>query len=78
MRVWERGAGITRACGTGACATAVAANIRGLTGRKVTVTLDGGDLRIEWRESDGHILMTGPVTFSFGGEVHLPSLVSSQ
>jgi diaminopimelate epimerase len=76
MRVWERGAGITRACGTGACASAVAGNIRGLVGRKVTVMLDGGDLQIEWRESDGHILMTGPVRFSFGGEVHLPALAA--
>ena len=78
LRVWERGAGITRACGTGACATAVAANIRGLTGRKVTVTLDGGDLRIEWRESDSHVLMTGPTAFAFGGEVDIPSLGSGR
>lgn len=67
MRVWERGAGITQACGSGACAVAVAAIRRGLTGRKVAVTLDGGDLAIEWREDNGHVLMTGPLTYSFQG-----------
>jgi diaminopimelate epimerase len=76
MRVWERGAGITRACGTGACAAAVAAHIRGLTGRKVSVLLDGGALSIEWREHDDHVLMTGPVAFSFGGEVNIPALAA--
>src|SRR5262245_22207015 len=65
MRVWERGAGITLACGTGACAAAVAASVRGLTERKVTVVLDGGELEIEWRESDDHVLMTGPIGVSF-------------
>lgn len=75
MRVWERGAGITLACGTGACAAVVAASLRGITGRKVTVTLDGGDLHIEWRESDGHVLMTGPARFSFAGETDLAALV---
>ncbi len=60
MRVWERGVGITLACGTGACATLVAAVRRGLTERKATVTVDGGDLLIEWRD-DNHIIMTGPV-----------------
>lgn len=69
MRVWERGAGITQACGTGACASAVAAIRRGLTGRKVRVTLDGGDLEIEWREKDGHVLMTGPVAYVFEGRL---------
>lgn len=77
MRVWERGAGVTRACGTGACASAVAASLRGLTGRDVTVALDGGNLRIQWRESDDHVLMTGPVSFSFGGEVSLEHLVAA-
>ena len=67
LRVWERGAGETRACGTGACATAIAAMRRGLTDRAVTVSLAGGDLRIEWRE-DNHILMTGPATESFRGD----------
>ena len=76
MRVWERGAGITLACGTGACAAVVAGNLRGLTARKAKVILDGGELGIEWRESDDHVLMTGPVTFSFAGEVNLPALVA--
>ena len=71
MRVWERGVGITRACGTGACAVAVAGVRRGLTSRKVTVMLDGGDLDIEWRESDNHVLMTGAVSEVFRGEVEL-------
>jgi diaminopimelate epimerase len=75
MRVWERGAGVTLACGTGACAAAVAAHLRGLTGRKTKVTLDGGDLDIEWRENDGHVLMTGPTGFSFAGEADLAALV---
>ncbi|WP_051999943.1 diaminopimelate epimerase [Caenispirillum salinarum] len=67
MRVWERAAGITQACGSGACAVAVAAVRRGLAERRVTVTLDGGPLVIEWREADGHVLMTGPVAMSFSG-----------
>jgi diaminopimelate epimerase len=71
MRVWERGAGITSACGTGACASVVASHRRGLTDRKVEVMLDGGPLTIEWRESDGHVLMTGPATLAFKGEVDL-------
>jgi len=66
MRVWERGVGITQACGTGACAVGVAAVRRGLTDRNVTVTLDGGDLQIEWRE-DGHVIMTGPAAETFSG-----------
>ncbi len=66
LRVWERGAGITMACGTGACAAAVAANLRGLTGRFVTVELDGGALEVELR-ADGHVLMSGPVAVSFTG-----------
>lgn len=76
MRVWERGAGITLACGTGACAAVVAGNLRGLTARKAKVILDGGELGIEWRESDDHVLMTGPIRFSFAGEVNLPTLVA--
>ena len=67
FRVWERGAGITRACGTGACAALVAAARRGLADRKATLEMDGGDLVIEWRESDGHVLMTGPVEVEFSG-----------
>ena len=70
LRVWERGVGITRACGTAACAALVCAHRRRLTDRKATITLDGGDLDIEWRESDNHIIMTGPI--SFDGEGVLP------
>jgi diaminopimelate epimerase len=68
MRVWERGVGITQACGTGACATLVAAARRKLTGRKAEVVLDGGSLAIEWLP-DNHIRMTGPVAVSFAGEL---------
>mgnify|MGYP001332614125 CR=1 FL=1 len=64
LRVWERGAGITQACGSGACAALVAAARRGLTGRKATVSLPGGDLLIEWR-GDDHVVMTGPVELDF-------------
>ena len=70
MRIWERGAGLTLACGSGACATLVNAARRGLTGRRATVIADGGELEIEWRQ-DGHVLMTGPVTTSFIGEIDL-------
>ena len=69
LRVWERGAGLTKACGTGACAALVAAHRRGLTGRKATVVLDGGPLEIEWREDDGHVLMTGPIEMEFTGQL---------
>ncbi|NQW00399.1 MAG: diaminopimelate epimerase [Rhodospirillales bacterium] len=75
MRVWERAAGITEACGSGACAAGVAAHRRGLTGRRVEVVLDGGSLQIEWRD-DGHVLMTGPVATSFHGHLN-PSLLKS-
>ncbi len=68
VRVWERGAGITRACGSGACAVGVAAARRGLTGRRVSVVLDGGELVIDWLR-DGHVQMTGPVATSFVGEL---------
>jgi diaminopimelate epimerase len=70
LRVWERGAGLTRACGSGACAALVNAHRRGLTGRRATLVMDGGELEIEWRE-DGHVLMTGPVATSFIGEIDL-------
>jgi len=76
MRVWERGAGITSACGTGACASAVAAHRRGLTDRKVEVRLDGGPLVVEWRASDDHVLMTGPTMLSFKGDVDLGAYAS--
>ena len=69
LRVWERGAGITQACGSGACAALVAAVRRELSDRKATVSLPGGDLVIAWRESDGHVLMTGPVTFEHEGRL---------
>jgi diaminopimelate epimerase len=69
MRVWERGAGVTRACGTGACAAAVAANLRGFGPRACEVVLDGGVLSVDWRESDGHVLMTGGTSLSFSGEL---------
>jgi diaminopimelate epimerase len=71
LRVWERGAGLTQACGTAACATGVAAARRGLTGRKVDIALPGGVLGIEWREADGHILMTGPWSLDYEGVFEL-------
>ena len=67
LRVWERGAGLTKACGTGACAALVACVRRGLTDRKARLELDGGDLTIEWREADGHVIMTGPASLDFTG-----------
>jgi diaminopimelate epimerase len=67
IRTWERGAGLTKACGSAACAAAVAAARLKRANRKVKVTLPGGELTIEWRESDDHVLMTGPVEFEFAG-----------
>ncbi len=67
IRTWERGAGLTKACGSAACAAAVAAARLNRTGRKVKVTLPGGELAIEWRESDDHVLMTGPVEYEYAG-----------
>jgi diaminopimelate epimerase len=67
IRTWERGAGLTKACGSAACAAAVAAARLRRTARKVAVTLPGGDLLIEWREGDDHVLMTGPVAYEFEG-----------
>jgi len=69
LRVWERGAGLTRACGTGACAALVAAFRRGFTERAATLELDGGQLQVEWRQSDDHVLMTGPVAVEFTGRL---------
>ncbi len=69
QRTWERGAGETLACGSGACAVAVAAVQRGLAGREVEIALDGGVLNMHWREDDDHILMTGPVAYVFEGEL---------
>jgi diaminopimelate epimerase len=77
MRVWERGVGITRACGTGACATIVAAVRRDLAERNVEIVLDGGTLALEWRESDNHVLMTGPVALAYTGEVDVAALGSA-
>lgn len=68
MRVWERGAGATLACGTGACATLIASVLNGLTDRAATVSLAGGQLFIEWDEKNNHVYMTGPAVFSFTGE----------
>lgn len=67
LRTWERGAGITLACGTAACATVVAAVLRDLTDRKIKVIADGGVMHMHWRESDGHVLMAGPVEYVFEG-----------
>jgi diaminopimelate epimerase len=67
IRTWERGAGLTKACGSAACAAAVCAARTRRTGRNVTVTLPGGDLKVDWREPDDHVLMTGPVEYEFEG-----------
>ncbi|NCC21640.1 MAG: diaminopimelate epimerase [Alphaproteobacteria bacterium] len=69
MRVWERGTGVTAACGSGACATVAAAVRRGIADRRCEVVLDGGTLAFHWRESDDHLLMTGPVAYVFRGEI---------
>lgn len=75
LRVWERGAGLTLACGSGACATIVNAARRGLTGRRAIVVADGGELDLYWRE-DGHVLMTGPSVTSFTGSLDLSALAA--
>jgi len=75
MRVWERGSSETLACGTGACAVAVASILNGLTKRSVTVKLLGGDLMIEWNEENGHVFMTGPAEVVFDGEIDLSGIV---
>jgi diaminopimelate epimerase len=77
LRTWERGAGLTKACGSAACAAAVAAARLKRTARSVTVTLPGGDLAIEWRERDDHVLMTGPVEYEFAGRFD-PALFASE
>lgn len=71
MRVWERGSGITMACGTGSCAVLVAANLCGLAERKAVIVLDGGELVDEWDEQTGHVFMTGPATHVFDGEYNV-------
>ena len=73
-RVWERGSGITQACGTGACATAVAAALTGRAARKCDIVMDGGTLSIEWRETDNHVYMTGPAAFVFDGVINMDKL----
>ena len=73
-RVWERGSGITEACGTGACATAVAAVLTGRAERTSRIVMDGGSLTIEWRKEDNHVYMTGPAEFVFDGEIDLANL----
>ena len=70
-RVWERGSGITQACGTGACATAVAACLSNRAGRRSSIVMDGGTLHIEWREADNHVYMTGPAEFVFDSEIEM-------
>ena len=75
LRTWERGVGLTRACGTAACAATVAAIRRRKTEREITVSLPGGDLTVEWREADNHIYMTGPVMLDYEGELD-PALLS--
>lgn len=70
-RVWERGSGITMACGTGACATAVAAAVTGRALRRSIIAMDGGTLHIEWNEADGHVYMTGPAAFVFDGKIEI-------
>lgn len=77
MRVWERGSGITMACGTGACATAVAAAKTGRCGNQSNIVMDGGTLTIEWRPADNHVYMTGPATFAFEGEIDLPATTAT-
>ncbi|MBP5338917.1 MAG: diaminopimelate epimerase [Prevotella sp.] len=76
-RVWERGSGVTQACGTGACATAVAAFITGRASRQSQIVMDGGTLNIELRESDNHVYMTGPAEFVFDGFIELPDAQSN-
>lgn len=71
-RVWERGSGITMACGTGACATAVAAASLNLASRKSSIIMDGGTLQIHWDEVTDHVMMSGPAEFVFDGKIKLP------
>ena len=73
VRVWERGSGVTQACGSGACATAVAAAVTGRAGRKTRIVMDGGTLSVEWRETDNHVYLTGGAEFVFDGEIEEPS-----
>lgn len=77
MRVWERGAGVTPACGSGACATLVAAVRRGLSSRRVEMILDGGSLTLEWAGDEASVLMAGPIAYVFDGEINFDYLSSS-
>lgn len=72
VRVWERGSGVTMACGTGACAVGVAASATGRAPRSAKVLMDGGALQVEWSEEDGHVFLTGPAEFVFEGQVDIP------
>ena len=74
LRVWERGSGITQACGTGACATAVAAAMTGRCGRRQQIEMDGGTLNIFWNPADNHVYMEGPATFVYDGEIELENI----
>lgn len=76
MRVWERGSGETMACGTGACAVAVASILNGFTEDEVTVKLLGGDLKIFWDRKENLVYMTGPATTVFDGEIELPEAIA--
>jgi len=78
LRVWERGAGLTRACGSGACAAVVAAARRDLTDRRIDIIMDGGRLGLAWNEGDGHVLMTGPVATSFTGVLDIDRLIQDR
>lgn len=78
MRVWERGSGITMACGTGACATAVAAALTKRTGRSSDIEMDGGTLHIDWDNTTGHVMMTGPATKVFDGETEIADNIESK
>ena len=78
MRTWERGSGITLACGTGASAVCVAGVLTGRTGRRLLAHLPGGDLTLEWREADNHVMMTGPASEVFSGEWPMPAERASQ
>ena len=71
-RVWERGSGITQACGTGACATVVAATLRGITDHQADIQMDGGTLHVEWSQADHHIYLTGPAETVFDGQISIP------
>jgi len=77
LRVWERGTGITQACGTGACATLVAAASRGLTDRKASILMDGGKLSVQWDEKN-RIILSGPTETAFSGEIDLPLAVRQE